>query len=39
MNNIPPPSTVKDLNELIKFRYIRKVVTFRGAYYVLEDNK
>ena len=37
MNNISLPVAIKDLNELAKFKYIKKVGTFRGAYYVMEE--
>ena len=39
MNNVSLPVAIKDLNELVKFKYIKKVGTYRGAYYILEENK
>lgn len=37
MNNVSLPVAIKDLKELAKFKYIRKVGTYRGAYYILEE--
>ena len=39
INNISSPVAIKDLNELVKFKYLRKVGSFRGAYYILFDGK
>ncbi|MEK6949565.1 MAG: ATP-binding protein [Nanoarchaeota archaeon] len=37
MNSVSSPTAIKDLNELAKFKYIKKVGTYRGAYYILEE--
>jgi ATP-dependent DNA helicase RecG len=37
MNNVSSPTAIKDLNELAKFKYIRKVGTYRGGYYILKE--
>jgi hypothetical protein len=39
MNNVSLPIAIRDLNELVKFKYVEKVGTFRGAYYILSSNK
>jgi ATP-dependent DNA helicase RecG len=39
MNNVSLPVAIKDLNELVKFKYVKKVGSFRGAYYVLTGEK
>ena len=39
MNNVSLPVAIKDLNELAKFKYIKKVGTYRGAYYVMGEPK
>ncbi|MBI4979991.1 putative DNA binding domain-containing protein [Candidatus Woesearchaeota archaeon] len=35
INEVSLPIALKDINELIKFKYIQKVGSYRGAYYVL----
>lgn len=35
MNNVSLPIAVKDLNELVKFKYVKKIGIYRGAYYTL----
>lgn len=39
MNNVSLPIAIKDLNELAKFKHIKKVGTYRGAYYILSDDQ
>ncbi len=38
-NNISLPLALKDLNELIKFKFIMKIGAYRGAYYLLNEEK
>ncbi len=37
LNNISLPIALKDIAELIKFGYIKKIGSFRGAYYILNE--
>ena len=37
INSVSLPSALKDLAEMIKFGYLKKVGSFRGAYYVLDE--
>ncbi len=39
INTVSLPIALKDLSEMIKFGYLRKVGSFRGAYYVLNEEK
>ena len=39
INEVSLPIALKDLNELIKFKYIKKVGEYRGAYYVLSEKR
>jgi len=40
MNKISHGTAIADINELVQFKYIKKVGSYRGAYYVLnEENK
>lgn len=39
INNISLPIALKDINELIKFKFIKKVGAYRGAYYILNEEK
>ncbi len=39
LNNISLPVALKDLNEMVKFKYVKKVGTYRGVYYVLNEEK
>lgn len=39
INNVSLPVALKDISELIKFGYIKKVGSYRGAYYVLNEEK
>ena len=39
INNISLPIALRDIAELIKFGYLKKVGSFRGAYYVLKETK
>lgn len=38
INNISLPIAIREINELIKFKFLRKIGSYRGAYYVLSDN-
>jgi ATP-dependent DNA helicase RecG len=33
MNNVSLPIAIKELNEMVKFKYIKKVGNYKGAYY------
>ena len=37
MNEVSLPTAINDINELLKFKYLKKVGTYRGAYYVKEE--
>ena len=37
INKISVPTSVKDLRELVKKGYIKKVGSYRGAYYILSN--
>jgi len=39
INGISVPTAINDLRELIRFEFIKKVGSFRGAYYVLNEEK
>ena len=39
INEVSLPIALKDINELIKFKYIKKVGEYRGAYYVLNEKR
>ena len=39
INEVSLPIALKDINELIKFKYIKKVGEYRGAYYVLSEKR
>jgi len=39
INEISLPIALKDINELIKFKYLKKVGEYRGAYYVLMEKR
>lgn len=39
INNISLPIAVRDLNEMIKFGFVKKVGSYRGAYYILNEEK
>ncbi|MBI5064595.1 putative DNA binding domain-containing protein [Candidatus Woesearchaeota archaeon] len=39
MNNTSFGTAIFDINELLKFKYIKKVGSYRGAYYVLNEEK
>ncbi|MBD3388595.1 MAG: hypothetical protein GF416_05960 [Candidatus Altiarchaeales archaeon] len=39
INDISVPTAVNDLRELIRFKFIRKIGKYRGAYYVLNEEK
>lgn len=39
INEVSLPIALKDINELIKFKFIKKVGVYRGAYYVLSGGK
>ena len=37
INSVSLPSALKDLAEMIKFGYLKKIGSFRGAYYILDE--
>ncbi len=39
INNVSLPIALKDIGELIKFKFIKKVGSYRGAYYILNEDK
>jgi ATP-dependent DNA helicase RecG len=39
INNVSLPIALQDINELIKFKFLKKVGTYRGAYYILNEEK
>lgn len=39
MNDISPAMALYDLTELLKFKYVKKIGTYRGAYYILNEGK
>jgi len=39
INNVSLPIALKDIKELIKFGYLKKVGSYRGAYYILKIHK
>lgn len=39
LNSISLPIALRDLNEMIKFKYLKKVGSYRGAYYILNEEK
>lgn len=39
LNNVSSGTAISDINELLKFGYIKKVGSYRGAYYVLNEEK
>lgn len=39
MANVSLPIAVRDLSELVKFRYLKKIGVYRGTYYVLASKK
>ena len=39
INNVSLPIALKDISELIKFKFIKKVGSYRGAYYILNEDK
>lgn len=39
INNVSNGTAMYDIKELIKFGYIKKVGTYRGAYYVINEDK
>ncbi len=39
LNNTSFGTAIADINELLKFKYIKKVGSYRGAYYVLNEVK
>lgn len=38
INNVSFGTTIKDINELLNFKYIKKIGKYRGAYYILNKN-
>ncbi len=39
LTNVSLPIALKDLNEMIRFKYIKKIGTYRGAYYILIEER
>lgn len=39
MNGVSNATAVKEINEMVQFGYLKKVGTYRGAYYVLNEKK
>ncbi len=39
MNNTSFGTAIADIKELLKFKYIKKVGSYRGAYYVLNEEE
>lgn len=39
INNVSLPIALKDIDELIKFKFVKKIGTYRGAYYILTEEK
>lgn len=39
INNVSLPIALKDIRELIKFKYLKKIGSYRGAYYILNEEK
>lgn len=39
MNKVSNATVVKEINEMAQFGYLKKVGTYRGAYYVLYEGK
>ncbi|MBI4447441.1 putative DNA binding domain-containing protein, partial [Candidatus Woesearchaeota archaeon] len=39
INNVSLPIALKDIAELIKFKYLKKVGSYRGAYYTLKEEQ
>ncbi|PIN74318.1 hypothetical protein COV20_01730 [Candidatus Woesearchaeota archaeon CG10_big_fil_rev_8_21_14_0_10_45_16] len=39
INNTSFGTAIADINELLKFKYVRKVGSYRGAYYVLNEER
>ena len=39
INKISVPTSVKDLKDLVKKGYIDKVGSYRGAYYIIKEDK
>src|SRR3989344_320643 len=37
INEVSLPIALKDLNELIKFKFVKKIGSYRGAYYLLNE--
>jgi ATP-dependent DNA helicase RecG len=37
INDVSRPTAINDLNELLKFKYLKKKGTYRGAYYTLNE--
>ena len=39
INNVSLGTARLDINEMLKFDYIKKIGSFRGAYYILSEEK
>ncbi|MFZ2456696.1 MAG: RNA-binding domain-containing protein [Candidatus Altiarchaeia archaeon] len=39
INSVSIPTAIKDIHELLRFKYLKKKGTYRGAYYILNEEK
>ena len=39
INSVSIPTAINDLRELMRFKFVKKVGSYRGAYYVLDEGK
>jgi len=39
INDVSFGTAIKDINEMIKFKYLKKIGSYRGAYYILNEGK
>ena len=39
INKVSSGTAVKEINEMVHFKYLKKVGSFRGAYYILNEEK
>jgi hypothetical protein len=37
LNKVSLTTTIREINEMIKFGYLKKVGSFKGAYYILDN--
>jgi ATP-dependent DNA helicase RecG len=38
INNVSPPTAIKDMDELIQLGFLKKIGKFRGVYYILDED-